>query len=218
MGGAGDGLKWYHFVYMSIAFGVPEAYFWTLRQTRDTFDRLCDTFNTSVLKIQTLNRTLLHFCHLAPNPAFTRFNDFPLEIQRLIWHFASQEPRTVELRRSDLDYLLKQNTERRPGIWSIAQIPAVLHTCCESRLEGLKSYELAFGTHEMEARVYVNFESDIVFMGRRCPIKNIISWDDPRANIKYRLLESDCEKIRRLAIRFDRSWGWDGEKFGGIEE
>lgn len=69
----------------------------------------------------------------------------------------------------------------------------------------------------------MNFAVDVVFMGRRCPVENMVNWDRPGANIKYRLLEKDCEKIRRLAIRFERSWDrvvqvWDREKFGGVRE
>ncbi|KAH7310050.1 hypothetical protein BKA65DRAFT_414499 [Rhexocercosporidium sp. MPI-PUGE-AT-0058] len=105
--GAGYNLKWYQIVLCCIGCSAHHAYFWTINQIHEKFDRLCDSINTTIHKLQITTRSFLQLTHLARQPIFIRFNDFPLEIQRLIWHFASQDPRTIELRRSNRDYLYK---------------------------------------------------------------------------------------------------------------
>jgi 2EXR family len=68
---------------------------------------------------------------LEPNderPLFPLFSSLPPEIRLQIWAYAAQEPRMVlfEISRSGARHLQ----------------PPILHTCHESRVEGLKAYEI----------------------------------------------------------------------------
>ncbi|KAI9647658.1 hypothetical protein NHQ30_004043 [Ciborinia camelliae] len=65
---------------------------------------------------------------------FTRFSELPGKVRRLIWHFARPEARYIKIRESRWGETL----------YSRAPIPAMLHTCQESRKVALKWYDLSF--------------------------------------------------------------------------
>jgi hypothetical protein len=46
-------------------------------------------------------------------------------------------------------------------------VPLVLHICHESRAEGLKSYQPAFGSYFHEPKIYFDFSKDILSFTRR---------------------------------------------------
>jgi hypothetical protein len=102
-----------------------------------------------------------------------RFNFLPTEIQDLIWELLAQEPRIVSVRVS---------RERGPAkIRSlISSTPTILHICSRSRAIGLKYMALSFAskplywlrdvddpwvTVHLAAKVYFNFEIDILWFG-----------------------------------------------------
>jgi len=49
----------------------------------------------------------------------------------------------------------------------LGNVPAVLHTCSESRAVGLKRYFLSFGTKNHPPKIYFNPVDDIVYFGSR---------------------------------------------------
>ncbi|KAL2067753.1 hypothetical protein VTL71DRAFT_15849 [Oculimacula yallundae] len=220
MGLPNDGMNWYHLVLAFIILGGHDGYIAARRNTLDTYDRVCDSINTTIHKLQTASRKFFQAIHFLRQPASIRFTDFPLEIRQLIWHYAANEPRVVELRRDTEAIILARRNDSvtQPCIYSIAQVPSVLQTCSESRIAGLKSYELAFGTHDQEPRIYVNFEHDVIFMGRKCMFPFCFDTEHSAP-----LLEKDVKRIKRLAIRNERSSGhavqaWDRKKFKDVKE
>lgn len=198
-------VKWYHILFAGILIGANESYHYTVFKIAETYDRTCDGINTSSNLIQT-NTTLLlrHLGLLDPAPAFEMFGDLPTEIRTLVWQFAMMEPRVIELRKSGPTEG-PHSAGKEKGIWSIARVPSVLHACRESRIEALKVYDLAFGTRvpTVEPRVYVNFARDIVFFGKKCEIYSVLGWD-----MIGSVLMDDVKKIKRVAIRVERSWAW----------
>ncbi|KAK0101098.1 hypothetical protein ONS95_012919 [Cadophora gregata] len=228
--GVPSSVRWYHLLGFFILVGSRDLYLWTLIKIRDFYDHSCNILNSTIYNLQITSRNCLRLLQLAPPPEFTRFGTLPLEIRRLIWSFAASQPRVIELghskdRKTRKHVLPTHEIENGGGIRSIAEIPPVLHTCRESRAEGLKRYILAFGTPEHEARVYVNFANDVVFLGRRCPIYSAVgsipaTWSRRQ---EHCVRMNDLEKITRLAIRCESSWGlvvnaWDRERFGGVRE
>ncbi|KAF4632494.1 hypothetical protein G7Y89_g5631 [Cudoniella acicularis] len=102
------------------------------------------------------------------------FHLFPLlppEIRCLIWHFAalSHPARVIYLEFSASETLHGQ----KRGYTSSASIPAVLHTCQDSRNEALRArYQLEFATTSADpapARIYVDFNSDVIHLRRFVP-------------------------------------------------
>ncbi|PVH79839.1 hypothetical protein DL98DRAFT_515902 [Cadophora sp. DSE1049] len=225
--GLPNSVRWYHLLGFFFLAGSRDLYRWTLNKIRETYDRTCDSLNSTIHTLQITSRGCLHILHLAPPPAFGRFGDLPLEIRQLVWQFAASEPRVVELRhatdRKSRKHILSSEEIESGGIWSIAEIPPVLHASRESRIEGLKSYKLAFGTQGREARVYVNFENDIVLLGRRCPMSSVVVGSTAANHMVRCVRMNDLEKIVRLAIRSEFSWApvvcsWDKEKFRNVRE
>lgn len=219
-------VRWWHLLGFFFLAGSRDLYRWTLNKIRETYDRSCDSLDSTVHTFQVTSRSCLHVLHLGPLPTFSRFGDLPLEIRQLIWSFAATEPRVIELRHA------VDSTSRMHGtdmdeiedgeIWSMAEIPPVLHTCRESRAEGLKSYELAFGTQKHDARVFVNFENDIIYLGRRCPMFSVVGRTNGNTMVRS-VRTNDLEKILQLAIRSEQSWAmavnaWDEKKFRSVRE
>ena len=224
--GLPDSIRWWHLLGFFLLAGSRDLYHWTLNKIRESYDRSCDSINTVTHSLQVIRRSCLRVLHLGPPPAFGRFRDLPLEIRQLIWSFAANEPRVIELRYTvngtgrKHDVSLDEN--EHGGIWSIAETPAVLHACRESRAEGLKRYELAFGTQERDARVYVSFENDIIYLGKRCPISSVVGRTGGNSMVRS-VRMNDLEKIKRLAIRSEKSWAmavnaWDEKKFRNVRE
>jgi hypothetical protein len=84
---------------------------------------------------------------------FSFFNKLPPEVRQKIWSSALN-PRVVNI---------VYNKERGRYISPNTTIPSILHATNESRLVGLKSYELCFGTESYPDHIYFCLERDILF-------------------------------------------------------
>ena len=113
---------------------------------------------------------------------FHPFPRLPRELRNAIWMFASFIPRNVDIWACNPDGHYDENK----GIWTQAMgsgadghvnlfyyntmcaHPAILHTSQEARAEGIKHYELSFGTRLKERnflwitpkQIYINFDAD----------------------------------------------------------
>ncbi|RDW74071.1 hypothetical protein BP5796_07513 [Coleophoma crateriformis] len=120
--------------------------------------------------------------------ALTTFHSFfklPLELRITIWNL-SLEPRYVKIKWSGKHRrCISSNTEN--------SIPALLHTCQESRTEALKTYALCFGHTPEFATVYFSYELDAAY----------IHWETFGAapgRLGRKIGEVDFARVRRLLI------------------
>ncbi|CAG8955823.1 hypothetical protein HYFRA_00011692 [Hymenoscyphus fraxineus] len=119
---------------------------------------------------------------ISTEPTFTRFNDLPLELRLRIWSLASSVPRVVEVRQPHQRIIRNSVSQFNlltltfvdswllgaPRVYS--PVPAVLHTCQESRHEALRHYTLSLAMKDNLAAgkgSYVNFKKDMLYFGIR---------------------------------------------------
>lgn len=115
------------------------------------------------------------------------FSSLPYELRSQIWLLTINPRRTVEVRfKSDLFPDLSDGADFFDVIWdtpptliyatSPTPVPAALHTCREARDAIARKYERAF-TGGIEPRyVWVNFDLDIISIG-----KSRFTWMEPMA-------------------------------------
>lgn len=87
--------------------------------------------------------------------SFTLFPGLPTEIRLKIWRLIAPGPRTVLVQ-----YSTKCKISAFTGWTSPYPPPVILAICQESRLEALKSYQLAFGSYFHPAKIYIDFSID----------------------------------------------------------
>ena len=90
----------------------------------------------------------------ASNNTVLGLSKLPRELRNKIWDLTLPQQRVVNIR-----YNANKNACTTP-----AHSPISLHICQESRERALKRYTLSFGTKEGEARIYFNFEDDVLYM------------------------------------------------------
>ncbi|KAE9366115.1 hypothetical protein N431DRAFT_472673 [Stipitochalara longipes BDJ] len=115
---------------------------------------------------------------------FEWFPKLPPELRIKIWKLVP-ESRIVEIR---FPRDGRKNTHR-----FFASFPAILHSCRESRREGLKQYHRAFDSKWALNGVYFNYEIDILYYSL---------WSD-RTQKKFfarRIKAKDLVKIERIAL------------------
>jgi hypothetical protein len=151
---------------------------------------------------------------------FSLFGQLPSEIRVKIWAHACFHQRNIDIFTEILGEVRvnKQDTYRFESYKYLSQFcphPAILHTCKESRDEGLKHYQLAFGTsHSFSIvnistppRIYVNFACD-----RLCLLEPECFGLDKED--RFRNFVSVCQKngARSLALNVagDQHWGYVG--------
>ncbi|KAH7144796.1 hypothetical protein DER46DRAFT_80654 [Fusarium sp. MPI-SDFR-AT-0072] len=95
---------------------------------------------------------------------------------------------------------------REVSMYSTAPIPALLHTCRESRDDLIKrGYQLAFRTRSHGPRTWFNFDHDVLFIshgddwGTKHRVLSGCAWDISQFH------PSDMQKVKRLAL--DESTG-----------
>ncbi|APA06060.1 hypothetical protein sscle_01g008300 [Sclerotinia sclerotiorum 1980 UF-70] len=137
---------------------------------------------------------------------FLRFSKLPQKLRHQIWHFTRPEARYIKIRES----------RWTTGLFSGAPIPAMLHTCQESRKMALIWYDLSFArdpemcfldqhtlntimenalTNEepREARIYFDWERDGLYSQcARCT--------GHRMSCRHAPLSFDFLRIKRLAF------------------
>jgi hypothetical protein len=151
------------------------------------------------------------------NSIFYPFPDLPTEIHLKIWKL-SKEPRLVMLRDSQRashiapasadsdDVHLYYSTH--PYLYCYTPPPAILHTCRESRDEGLKLDGLAFSTPPRPFITYFYFPLDTLGLGfpahkHSTEITSMrLSILDACEKATEVFSSSDCERLRFLAIMY----------------
>jgi len=121
-------------------------------------------------------------------PTFTIFPRLPIELRFKVWENASMATRTLEL-----VYLIN---DRR--FYTLQPVPAVLHTCRESRRVGKRIYHLSFGSAKCPPRTYFNPISDIIYFGFRvydAEVKSMLKFFR-----KHTESFEDQDQIQRLAL------------------
>jgi len=121
---------------------------------------------------------------------FTLFPNLPSELRLKIWKHIAPGPRIVELQYATEP---KRLVESIPGTlhpvspdWiSKYPPPIVLHICQESRMEVLKSYQLALGPHEN--LIYVEFSFDTLYFTKGVESNSFLSYST--ANISDHMLD-----------------------------
>jgi len=173
--GLSDDIKWYHLLGAYMVFMGYEVWKWSKRTGLQCYDLVCDGVDTVSENISKSTNEALYITGLKKSGGprrFRRFFELPAEIRGMIWGEWIRElgARVIEIRQEGYDEELR----------SPCRIPALLHTCRESRAEALKVYQLTFGLSGVgngdwelrngsgRGRIYVDFERDIIFFGRRC--------------------------------------------------
>lgn len=82
----------------------------------------------------------------------TTFLSLPAKLRQKIWNLAIQRPRIIEL-----------TTSTTYSTVSRAPVPALLHTCQESRAIALQHYTISFATPATSPKVYFDFRNDWVY-------------------------------------------------------
>jgi hypothetical protein len=96
---------------------------------------------------------------VAPTLEFTLFPQLLSELRVKIWKHSLNNitPRLIEI----------HPDVKEGGYYSPARIPAILHTCYESRQEALKVYKLSFGTEKIPPRIFF-CAADTLFLSHFC--------------------------------------------------
>lgn len=133
---------------------------------------------------------------------FSLFRKLPAELRIQVWRFA-REPRVVELRFN----------MPVTHCWTPCALPTLFRVCRESRIETLKSCQLAFGLDNWTPRIYFDFDIDTLFLTFE---KN----EDQESNgmlfvegLLKKLLQHDnriLHKVRELAIDAGLWFFWKG--------
>jgi hypothetical protein len=93
----------------------------------------------------------------------TTFHLFPMlpsELRLKIWNLALSTPRVVTI--SCEREMLDRTRRFARSFVSQSAVPALLHTCRESRFEGLSTYTPLFKTDASPIYTYVSFEHDTI--------------------------------------------------------
>lgn len=122
---------------------------------------------------------------MSPPPNFESFSLLPAELRLEIWRLSCSE-RVVEVfYHSEEDRCL---TTSRP--------PAILHTCRESRNEGLRIFKKSFGTKSHEPNLYFCPYLDTLYLPRPGPL----GYDDSARSFPE--LVGDTDEVIDLAIDY----------------
>ncbi|KAF7916962.1 uncharacterized protein EAE98_010393 [Botrytis deweyae] len=149
--------------------------------------------------------------------SFTRFPELPLELQRLVWKFASFERRHVPVAAKRCHSLSKQvtgedETKQLVRFRSDTPIPTLFSVCRVSRVEAKRYYKKAlvaehnfrFFSIGLAPRFYINPHCDVI-----CPVGNLFG------HITVMLVVS-MHKAQCQSIALDQSqWGAPGNQFIG---
>ncbi|KAH8815430.1 hypothetical protein F5884DRAFT_178154 [Xylogone sp. PMI_703] len=140
-------------------------------------------------------------------PTFHLFSSLAPEIRIKIWAYVASVPRVIRLQ-----YRMSSQKREKDGRtisnfvgWhSPDPVPAILSVSREARQEGLKHYQLAFGTMKFHApKTYFNFEVDTLRVGA-APDARLST--DPKwfsggpDGYVLNLLLDDTEKVNYLII------------------
>ncbi|RFU29986.1 hypothetical protein B7463_g6378, partial [Scytalidium lignicola] len=120
------------------------------------------------------------------DPQFHKFPLLPSELRLKIWSLALDISRTIKVN------LKKDIVRPGPGhryaqsFNSPTPVPALLHTCRESRFEGLTIYKPCFTTRHSPNYIYVCFDRDVVEIA-----DNVICY----------IGEEECRELQSLIVQ-----------------
>ena len=117
-------------------------------------------------------------------PKLMNFPKLPAELRLEIWKLV-QTPRLVEVR------FIRDGRKHQHRF--IADIPILLHICRESRLEGLKSYKLSFGTKYAMNKVYFDNKIDTLSISDHACVNQT-------SHFVHRDWSGDLARLERLAV------------------
>lgn len=125
-----------------------------------------------------------------PEPAFTLFPKLPAELRKLVWGFALPGPKIVTIF-APKPYAYQNQIEA----WY--KIPAMLHTCHESRVLAQKAFDRVFGKSLGGNPVYFDFNQDALFFDGVDAMELFFGWESghPPAN------SVGDERLRFFAMR-----------------
>ncbi|KAF5875321.1 uncharacterized protein Bfra_003776 [Botrytis fragariae] len=149
--------------------------------------------------------------------SFTKFPKLPLEIQRLVWKFASFERRHVPVAVKRRHHLSKQVTgedesKQLVRFRSDTPIPTLFSVCQESRLEAKRYYKktlvaehnFRFFSISLTPRFYINPHCDVI-----CPVGDLFG--DVTVMLVAAMHKAQCQ-----SIALDQSqWGELADDFNG---
>ena len=122
----------------------------------------------------------------APEVTFELFAELAVELRLKIWKLVSV-PRLV---------VVRFHEDRRKKTHKFAaSLPVILHTCQESRHEGLKIYHRAFDSKWALNGVYFNFKSDVL----------VLSYSNPKGLEFFlsKLKPQNLSRIERITLRYE---------------
>ena len=132
---------------------------------------------------------------------FPPFKLLPLELRQMIWMQAALEPRVVELGFYEAK---TKNRRRETRNTSKTLVPALLHTCSESRAVGLMHYEKLIPTGIFTG-TYINWAQDYVYLdcshGQFIDFKRYQEYLQKRPGHQKGVLPQKCRRLlvgRRL--------------------
>jgi hypothetical protein len=166
--------------------------------------------------------------------SFSLFPQLPTEIRNYIWNISAKDypARIIDLREyrrpaksltesssSDLQAQKQiDGTREIVGFKSRTPAPTVLYVCRDSRYIAQESYTKAFGTADMPAETWIDFEKDILYLSLDFCYVALEGWPDirhsyPRTRFNTGRIErkephgyflnelsQDIEKVKDLAI------------------
>jgi hypothetical protein len=145
---------------------------------------------------------------------FAHFGELPYELRIKIWSYVCFHPRNVDIFTENLGTIrVSDDTyfDTYKFFSRFCSHPAILHICRESREEGLKHYQLEFGTsHHFSIvnistppRIYVNFSCD-----RLCLLKPNCFGSD--VEDRFQTFVQICRKhgARSLALNVAQDQHW----------
>jgi hypothetical protein len=124
---------------------------------------------------------------------FVLFPDLPIEIRLKVWEYAFA-PRVVNIIYDEL--------EDRYHTFN-STVPTLLHIHHESRMLGLRTLKLRFGTESHEPRIYFDFSRDILLFDDYLDLGvaySQIGTSSYSAFLQAKELLVECQEIKRLAF------------------
>jgi hypothetical protein len=132
------------------------------------------------------------------------FPKLPRELRDKIWDFTLPRQRVV-----NVTYNADKNSYTTP-----IRVPMTLHICQESRERALRRYKLSFGAQKGEARIYFNFEDDLLYMDMDRPESTTYTGEEAifRAVEDFMKKTEDIKKVKffscdRMAVKCMKSPG-----------
>lgn len=142
--------------------------------------------------------------------SFPHFSRFPPEIRNRVWEISVQDypARIVDLR----EYRQSVSPAKHiVGFKSRAPAPTVIYACRESRSIAQRAYSKAFGTSDMPAEIWIDFDKDMLYISKDFCYAGLLGAETNTDRFDYisdkqlrgyfvKDLKEDITKVKDLAI------------------